>query len=214
MAGRISAAAFSALTLLVSVALLAVNTVESVHLMDEDGFFLEALNRRRSRRRRQLEDAMNLWSADEPADEPAKQADCKTFQVLLTTNDTAVGLIDGFNSFEDVDFGVIQGGNVLLSNPEDENDKIGSYTVLTTFLSPVNFTDFTVDCYGVGAYQFGIGEQIAFVSPCSGSPFFSITGGQGEYNGATGFVEFMIPDPEGRGFLHDIHVCSSRERMN
>ena len=206
----------SAYALALLLAALRLLGVTAVHLLDEDGLFREYLDGRRSsqerpslrqsRPRREQEEA---WSGDEQlGDHDDADDSCKTLRILLTSNDTAVGLIDGFSDFSEIAFGTIQGGKVLISNPDDETDKIGEYTALTTFLSPVNFTDFAVDCYGVGSYQFGVGEQIAFASPCTGLPFFSITGGQGQYFGARGYVEFMIPDPEERGFLHDIHVCT------
>ncbi len=79
---------------------------------------------------------------------------------------------------------------VPLSNPDNATEKIGSYTVLTTFLGRVDMNTFQVDCYGVGSYQFGPGHQISFVAPCSGLPYFTITGGQGDYLGAQGYIEY------------------------
>jgi len=175
--------------------------VESVHLNNEDGFFLETLNVRRTRQRSSLREQGG-----------GIDSRCKTLRVLLASDDVAVGLIDGFSDFSEIGFGTLQGGKVLLSNPDDETDKIGDYTVHTTFLSAFNFTDSSVDCMGTGAYQFGMGEQIAFTSTCAGLPYFTITGGQGDYLGATGYVEFMIPDPAGRGFFHDLYVCTTTKR--
>ncbi|CAB9529911.1 expressed unknown protein [Seminavis robusta] len=216
---------FLILRLLASIAVLSVRSwrVESVHLIidddDEDSFFLESLNVRRTRqRRRELHDDNIIWATTDTADDnnnDNKQPNnnnnnnsCKTLRVLLTTNDIASGLNDGFTDYSEIRFGTIQGGTVLLSNPDDETDKIGAYTVLTTFLSPYNYTDSSVDCIGTGSYQFGLGKQISFSSTCASLPYFTITGGQGEYHGATGFVEFMIPDPDKRGYFHDIRVCT------
>jgi len=119
------------------------------------------------------------------------------------------GLVNEFDDYSEIEFGTKQGGKILLSDPDDESKKIGEYTVLTTFLGPLNTTTFEIDCYGWGAYQFGTGQQIAFVSPCAGLPYFTVTGGQGEFFGAKGYVEFMIPDPHGS--IHEIHICSTGE---
>jgi len=187
--------------------------VASVYFRDDDGTFQNFLDERRQDAAERFNTRHMLvneeeWSID--SDQGGEDVGrCKTFRVLLTKGDLAAGFRDGFDDYADIDFGTIQGGKVLLSNPDNETDKIGEYTAFTTFLSPVNLTNFQVDCYGSGAYQFGIGEQIAFSSPCTGLPYFSITGGQGSYSGSNGYVEFMIPDPEERGSFHEIHVCSS-----
>ena len=136
-----------------------------------------------------------------------KGDDCEEITVLLTYNDTDAGLISEFEAFEEVTFGSKQGGQILISSPDNSTEKIGVYTSFTTFLGPVDFETGEVACYGQGAYQFGPGEQIAFVSPCSGLPFFTIVGGQGVFEGAYGTVEFMIVDEDGEGWLHRINVC-------
>ena len=150
-------------------------------------------------------------------------SNCRTIRVLLTKNDTDAGLVDGWSDFSEIKFGTTQGGKILLSNPDNSSEKIGSYTVLTTFLSPVNLTTFDVDCYGNGAYRFGDGGgglrgddgagdgggTINFASSCTGRPYLTLVGGQGSYLGAYGYSEFMIPHPD--GFVHEIYVCTRQQ---
>jgi len=143
--------------------------------------------------------------ADKNSDEGGSK-NCHLISVLLTTEDTEKGFIDGFNDYSEIAFGTIQGGTVRLSNPENSQETVGEYTALTTFLGSFDAKTFEVDCADAGAYQFGPGEQIAFSATCAGLPYFTITGGQGRYFGAYGHVEFMIPHPE--GFVHEIHVCT------
>mmetsp|Transcript_19189 Transcript_19189/g.44791 ORF Transcript_19189/g.44791 Transcript_19189/m.44791 type:complete len:238 (-) Transcript_19189:575-1288(-) len=135
---------------------------------------------------------------------------CETLDILLTHEDTKRGITSDFgDDFSAIEFGTLQGGKVAMRHPDVAvvDNVMGEYTVLTTFLGPVAMdrgSSFQVDCYGVGSYQFGSssanqdenhhgsrgGDQITFVAPCSGLPFFTITGGQGKYVGAQGFVEY------------------------
>ena len=127
--------------------------------------------------------------------------DFETITVLLTNADVAASYnseaVEGFapKAFDR------QAGVVQLSDPNDNSTKLGDYSFLITFL------DNAFGCLSVGAYTFVNGSQITFTASCSGLPFFSITGGQGDYSGAAGYVEFRIPTADGTGNLHKIHVC-------
>lgn len=123
---------------------------------------------------------------------------CSTKTVLLKNDDIAAGQFSELTGppkpFER------QGGVIALSDPDDSSKKIGDYSNLITFL------DNSFGCIATGAYTFDTGDQVTFTASCSQLPFFTITGGQGEFKGAEGFVQFMIEDPE--GFTHDITICS------
>jgi len=103
-----------------------------------------------------------------------------------------------------------QGGTILLLDPNGDADTdtvIGDYSYLITFLNGIG------GCIATGAYTFvsaddggNTTDQVTFTASCSGIPFLSITGGQGKYSGAEGFVEFMIPVED--GYIHEINICS------
>lgn len=107
--------------------------------------------------------------------------------------------------------GVRFGGSIPMIDPHDDSQEtqtIGTYTYLLTFL-PNN------DCVATGSYTFTTPDkntheppsQITFTATCQALPYFSITGGQGLYSGATGSVEYQIPDGT-KGYRHAINVCA------
>jgi hypothetical protein len=125
-------------------------------------------------------------------------------QVLLTSADvTANQFADGLPAA-----GIRQGGTIPIRNPTNPTEVIGDYSFLITFTSAFNPTTRTIGCIATGAYTFALGEQITWTASCSGLPFFSITGGQGSFTDAAGFVEFMIPAPT--GFVHKINLCKGK----
>lgn len=139
--------------------------------------------RRRARRRRNL--------------------NCRRVTVLLTDEDVAAGqfteLTGAPKPFDR------QGGIILLSDPDDPKTKIGKYRFLITFL------DNQFGCIANGAYTFdNSGDEITFTASCAQLPFFTITGGQGKYSGAEGYVEFMISVE--RGNNHEIEICSFKRK--
>ena len=128
-----------------------------------------------------------------------------TIQVLLTTNHTKEGkYLEGDPTIP----GARHGSSVILSDPSNSGIQVGRYSVLTTFLR----TTAPGLCVSSDAYAFFGSEddapprdQLTFAATCENLPYFSITGGQGIFVGATGYVEYMIPHEEGT--LHEIHVC-------
>jgi hypothetical protein len=95
-----------------------------------------------------------------------------------------------------------QGGVVPIgdADAEDPTAIVGDYSYLITFTSPA------FGCLANGAYTFHTGaDQITFAASCSGLPFFTITGGRGKYEGAEGFVQFMIPVEGGNN--HELYLC-------
>ena len=157
-----------------------------------------------------LHDATALLTKRAHSDDGRKgTSSCTTLQVLLTKDDIQAGQWLENNGIPAP--GVRFGGSIPLTNPDNDNEKLGTYTYLLTFL-PNN------DCIATGAYIFTSDEddnddyvspsQITFTATCQALPYFTISGGQGPYQGATGHVQYQIPDGT-RGYRHAIHVCSA-----
>lgn len=127
-------------------------------------------------------------------------------EVLLTTNHTKEGLY----LQEDLTVpGARQGYSVILNDPNSTGTTIGRYSALTTFYQ-ASVRPFS--CDSSGSYTFYDSEddalprdQITFSATCETLPYFTITGGQGRFEGANGYVKYRIPHEQGN--LHEIHVC-------
>ena len=126
---------------------------------------------------------------------------CKITRVLLTSED----LVGKIYATGPPGPNVLQGGRITLSDPDDPTVKIGTYEFGIHFLTELG-PNFDIGCITTGAYTFGQGEMVSFTAPCANSPFFSINGGTGKFQGAEGFVEFMIRVEN--GFIHEIYVCN------
>ena len=160
---------------------------------------------------------------------PSTSSSCRVFQVLLTHEDSKKHIHSSFETPQEIQFGSLQGGTIPLrssasdNNTNDTNTIIGSYTFLNTFLGPVtNLQTMQVDCFGAGTYTFFQNDNnnhsknnnedttstdsISFAASCEHLPYLTITGGQGRYTNATGYIQYRIPDP--RGWLHEVHVCA------
>ena len=115
-------------------------------------------------------------------------------------------LVDA-NQYSEVQGGVPQvfdrQGGVIPIGDADADDPaviVGDYSYLITFTTPA------FGCVANGAYTLDDGkDQITFTASCSGLPFFTVTGGRGKYEGADGFVQFMIPVEGGNN--HEIYLC-------
>lgn len=139
-----------------------------------------------------------------------EQPTCTTVEVLLTHENLKANQWLENNGIPAP--GVRFGGSIPIMDPQTQDD-MGQYTYLLTFL-PNN------DCVATGSYTFTTsntqeeasssslpGPQITFTATCKALPYFTITGGAGTYHGATGHVQYQIPDGT-RGYRHAIHVCA------
>lgn len=149
---------------------------------------------------------------------------CHVFQVLLTHDDSQKHIHSSFDTPQEIQFGSLQGGTIPLQSSASDNTNsiIGSYTFLNTFLGPVtDLQTMQVDCFGAGTYTFlqndnhnedttssPLQNSLSFAASCEHLPYLTITGGQGHYENATGYIQHRIPDSLQRGWLHEVHVCT------
>jgi hypothetical protein len=106
--------------------------------------------------------------------------------------------------------GSVFGGQIAIADASNPSVIVGDYSFFVKFLK----TDPSTSYYpsvGNGAYTFGVNDgqsprdQITWTSSSSNSPFLTITGGQGKYLGAKGYVKIKVPAPG--GFIHEIYLC-------
>ncbi len=152
-----------------------------------------------------------LTNTSDPDDSAMARA-CYTdsaIKVLLTSNHKS----EGMYLQEDLTVpGARHGFSVILSDPDNSARQIGRYTALSTFFRAT----LPYLCISYGTYTFGDDDalppkdQISFSASCENLPFFTITGGQGRYAGASGYVQYMLPHEEGN--VHEIHICEKHER--
>lgn len=133
-------------------------------------------------------------------------ADCQ--QITTIFNLTIVNQNTVFVPSGPIAPGTRQLGSFSIFDPVNTTVAIGTYEFMTTFLNS-NLTD--LGCIGVGSYTLGRSGQITFTASCKTLPFFSITGGYDDFQGAYGFVEFNIPIADGVR-LHKINVCVPKIR--